>query len=69
MSFEEADKIQYHFTMQSGVTSVLVRDKTCDVSICYTGSRAELLGALQHFQYETAQVPESYLQNSGRELN
>jgi heavy metal translocating P-type ATPase len=69
MSFEDADRIQYHFTMQPYVRSVLVREKTLDVTICYTGSRAELIRSLQCFHMEDVQVPESYLQNSGREMN
>jgi predicted transcriptional regulator len=69
MSFEDADRIQYHFTMQPYVRSVLVREKTLDVTICYTGSREEMIHSLQHFHMEDVQVPESYLQNSGREMN
>jgi heavy metal translocating P-type ATPase len=69
MSYEEADRLQYHLMTQTGITSVKVREKTLDVSICYMGSREALIRKLQRFQYENAQVPESYLQNSGRELN
>jgi heavy metal translocating P-type ATPase len=69
MSFEEADRIQYHFTMQTYVRSVQVHEKTLNVVICYTGSRENLLHELQCFHIMEAQVPESYLQNSGREMN
>lgn len=69
MSFEEADTLEYYLSSQSFVTSVKVRERLQDAVICYEGSRENLILALQNFQYKDAQVPEAYLQNSGRELN
>ena len=37
--------------------------------ICYSDNREEMLRAIQRFSYEKAEAPESYLQNSGREMN
>lgn len=37
-------------------------------SINFVGDREEVIRALKVFHYETAKVPETYLKNSGREL-
>lgn len=69
MSFEEADRLQYYLSIQPYITSVKVRERTQDISICYTGDRTILMSLLRKFRYDTVEVPEAYLQNSGRELN
>lgn len=69
MSYKEAGQLQYYLSMQPGVTSVKVREKTQDVSVAYTGERDELIALLRSFRYENAAAPETYLQNTGRELN
>ena len=69
MTFRQADILQYYLTSQKEVTLVKVYEKNQDAVICYTGKREEVISALQHFHYETAQVPENFLENSGRELN
>lgn len=69
MSCREADILQYYLEKQEMVTSVSVQHRTQDAAICYSGSREELLSALKSFHFETTEVPEHMLQNSGRELN
>ena len=69
MTFAQADTLQYYLSSQPFVESVKVRDRLSDASIRYSGSREELIEVLKKFQYETVNVPEAYLQNSGRELN
>lgn len=69
MSFEEADRLQYFLSMQPCVKAVKVREKTMDASVSYQGSREELISILREFRYDRVEVPEAYLQNSGRELN
>lgn len=69
MSFEEADRLQYFLSMQPCVTSAKVREKTMDASISYQGTREKLISLLRKFRYDRVEVPEAYLQNSGRELN
>jgi heavy metal translocating P-type ATPase len=69
MSFQEADQIQYYLSLQPCVTSVKVREKTQDISICYTGDKKIIISLLQKFRYHSVEVPEDYQQNSGRELN
>lgn len=69
MSVKEADILQYYLSNLDPVTEVKVQERTQDAAICYKGSREEIIKALKQFQYETTEVPEHYLQNSGRELN
>ena len=69
MTFRQADILYYYLSEQDGVESVKVHNDTKCVTVCYTEDRQKLISALKEFQYETAQVPESFLQNSGRELN
>lgn len=69
MSFEQADTIQYVLANQPCITSVKVNERTRCVTVLYTGTRDDLIRVLKGFRYENAQVPEAFLQNSGRELN
>lgn len=69
MSYTEADTLQYYLTSIPFVTDAKVNDRTCDVIIVYTGSREELISKLVSFTYSTLEVPETYIQNSGRALN
>lgn len=69
MSYREADILQYYLESQEQVTAVRVRERIQDVVICYEGSRDTLIDVLRRFHYQTVTVPETYLQNSGRELN
>ena len=69
MSYREADILQYYLESQEQVTAVRVRERIQDVVICYEGSRDTLMDVLRRFHYQTVTVPETYLQNSGRELN
>lgn len=68
LSYKQADTLQYYLSGQDMVTSVKVRERTADVTIGYVGSREELLGMLRKFRYENVQVPDVFLQSSGREL-
>lgn len=69
MSCREADILQYYLSTEKMVTSVKVRERTADATICYVGERQELIEVLRRFRYEIAEVPDTYLHNSGRELN
>ena len=61
--------MEYFLTKLNGVTSAKVVERNQDVVICYSDNREEMLRAIQRFSYEKAEAPESYLQNSGREMN
>lgn len=69
MSYRQADILQYHFSEQTFVTAVKVEPRTQDMTITYVGDRQEIVARLQQFHYDDAEVPESFLDNSGRELN
>lgn len=69
MTCRQADQLEYFLTKLNGVISVKVVERNQDVVICYSDNRKEMLRAIQRFSYEKAEAPESYLQNSGREMN
>lgn len=69
MTYREADILHYYLSAQKIVTSVKVYERTGDAAVCYVGDRETLLQILREFQYENAEAPEVFLQNSGRELN
>ena len=69
MTCRQADQLDYFLTKLNGVISVKVVERNQDVVICYSDNREEMLRAIQRFSYEKAEAPESYLQNSGREMN
>ena len=69
MTFEEADILQYYLANLAFVTSVKVYERSCNAAIGFTGDRKQVLDALRKFKYETVEVPESYIENSGRSVN
>ena len=69
MTCEEADLIQYYLLNQSFIHAVKIYERTQDVVIFYDGDRNALIRAVQCFQYAKVKAPDSYLENSGRELN
>ncbi len=69
MTCRQADQLEYFLTKLEGVTTAKVVERNQDAVICYSGNREEILKAVQNFSYEKAKAPESYLQNSGREMN
>ena len=46
MSLEQADLLEAYLLDQPGVKSAAVHERTCCATVCYTGSRAELLHAI-----------------------
>lgn len=69
MTFEQADTLEYYLSNNKMVTSVKVRERLQDATISYIGSREDIIKLLTSFKYNNVEVPEVYLQNSGRELN
>ena len=69
MTYRQADILQCYLEDQANISKATVYVRTQDVAVTYTGSRDELIRLLSRFSYETAQVAESALENSGRELN
>lgn len=69
MTFEQADRLQYYLSRQNFITSAKVRERVQDASICYQGEREAVIQALRKFRYQNVKVPETYLQNSGRQMN
>ena len=69
MTCRQADQLEYFLTNLEGVTTAKVVERNRDAVISFWGNREEILKAVQGFSYEKAEAPESYLQNSGREMN
>lgn len=69
MTYKQADILLFYLNSLKYVTEVKVREITCDATICYVGPRENIISALKKFNYDTAEVSESFLENSGRELN
>ncbi len=69
ITFEQADTLEYYLSNNKLVTSVKVRERLQDATISYIGSREDIIKLLTSFKYNNVEVPEVYLQNSGRELN
>lgn len=69
MTYTEADTLSWFLSNQKNVTDVKVYERTADAVICYKGEREEILTVLKQFSYEKAEVPETVLSSSGRQLN
>lgn len=69
MTCREADILTYYLNELDIVVSTKVNERVQDAVICYEGDRNTLIHLLKRFRYETAEVPDTYLQNTGRELN
>ena len=69
MTFEQADTLEYYLSNNKLVTLVKVRERLQDATISYIGSREDIIKLLTSFKYNNVEVPDVYLQNSGRELN
>ena len=69
MTFEQADTLEYYLSNNKLVTSAKVRERLQDATISYIGSREDIIKLLTSFKYNNVEVPDVYLQNSGRELN
>ncbi len=69
MSVTQADTLLYYLKSLESVTQVTVHERTADACICFMGDRGALIQALKRFRYESVEVPEAVLANSGRELN
>lgn len=64
-----ADALQYYLEQLDGVTGAVVYELTADAAVTYACDRSAVIDALRAFSYEKTEVPETYLQNSGREQN
>lgn len=69
MTYEQADTLLYVIHNHRSVTFVKVYDRTADAVIEYVGDREQIIELLRHFHYESANVPQTVIKTSGRELN
>lgn len=69
MTYEQADTLLYVIHNHRNVTFVKVYDRTADAVIEYVGDREQIIELLRHFHYESANMPQTVIKTSGRELN
>ena len=69
MTYEQSDTLLYVIHNHRNVTFVKVYDRTADAVIEYVGDREQIIELLRHFHYESANVPQTVIKTSGRELN
>ena len=69
MTYEQADTLLYVIHNHRNVTFVKVYDRTADAVIEYVGDREQIIELLRHFHFESANVPQTVIKTSGRELN
>ncbi len=69
MTYEQADTLLYVIHNHRNVTFVKVYDRTADAVIEYVGDREQIIELFRHFHYESANVPQTVIKTSGRELN
>lgn len=69
MTYEQADTLLYVIHNHRNVTFVKVYDRTADAVIEYVGDREQIIELLRHFHYESANVPQTVIKTSVRELN
>lgn len=69
MTYVQADTLLYVIHNHRNVTFVKVYDRTADAVIEYVGDREQIIELLRHFHYESANVPQTVIKTSGRELN
>ena len=69
MTYEQADVLQYYLQQSDLVVDAKVYEQTADVVISYNGDRAAIIHLLCTFKYQLVEVPEGYLESTGRELN
>ena len=69
MSVTQADTLLYYLKSLGSVTQATVYERTADACVCFSGDRASVIQALRRFRYESVEVPEAVLANSGRALN
>lgn len=68
MSQVEADTLLYYLDTLECVTQAKVYERTANACVCYTDRKA-LIQALKKFRYESVEVPETVLINSGRAIS
>ena len=69
ISYEQADTLFYYVRHLAGVTFAKVADRTCTLTIKFTGDKWDIVDALQKFDYDSFKAPEEFIENSSRHLN
>ena len=68
MTLEEADQLESYLARMPGVHKAKVYERTCDLVVCYVGSREEVVRGIAAFRFNHGTMVESTPENSGRAL-
>ena len=69
MSLEEADQLETYLSALPSVQRAKVYERTCDMVVCYDGSRADVIDGIAAFRFDYGTMVESKPENSGRALS
>ena len=69
MTLEEADQLESYLARLPGVHRAKVYERTCDMVVCYVGSREEVVRGIAAFRFSYGTMVESTPENSGRALS
>lgn len=69
MSLEEADQLENYLRTQPENQQAKVYERTCDIVICYDGSREEVIKRIARFQFDRKAMLESTPETSSRALS
>ena len=69
LTYREADIFRNRMMKAEGVIKVTVYERTGDAAIVFTCSREQIIACIRGFSFETADVSDTVLYDSGRQLN
>lgn len=69
MTLEEADQLEAYISRLPGVRQATVHERTCNVIVCFTGDRLDVIEGIRAFKYDYTAMERSTPENSGRSLN
>ena len=69
MSYSQADMLLYYIQNLNEVTDARVHERTGNVVVMFSGDRENVIKAIQAFEYENVNVPDGFLEHSGRALS
>lgn len=69
LTYREADIFRDRMMKVEGVIKVTVYERTGDAAIVFTCGREQIIAGIRGFSFETADVSDTVLYDSGRQLN
>lgn len=69
LSFKEADTLQFYLQGFAFIREIKIYERTADLTVRFSCDRDEIIDILRSFRFNEVDVPESYIENSGRALS